>query len=771
MKNCLHCGTEFSFDADFCCRGCENAFEVVKSLGLTKFYEHRKTLDAENIEKAQSVALSFDFSNFITEENSCFSLEVFTGGVSCSSCVWLIENALSKQPEITYARLNLTTKKLKFIWSGEKNLGNKFANLIMQMGYTLKPFDTEKLSEEFESEKNQLIKKIVVSGFALVAVMMFADGLWVESRTKMGATNQDMLHWILILIGVPAIIYSGSFFFISALKGLKSGHTNMDVPISSSLIAIVFLSFYQTIKGSEYIYLDSAIMLTFSLLVGRFFDYKVRIMAKSGALEITEMLSGFANVITENGNKIISIKELKQGDKVLVATGEKIPSDAIINKGESEFDTSVITGETTPKTFKIGDNIFAGSINLGQNVEIIITKESKNSEASKILELLENAEKIKHGYSLLAEKATKLYIPIVYTASFFTFLLWYFFYSKGLEVAIINSASVLVITCPCALGLAIPVVNVIAFSKMYKNNLLLKNGETLENISNIDTVIFDKTGTLTEGNFTIKNLSEFSEDELKLAASIATHSKHPIAQAIANAYQKTLYKNIKCQEIKAHGILGVINEQNIMLGKPSWCEEVYNKNTNDNVVCFKTPNFTKFFILEDKIREDAKKVIEKIKHLKITPIILSGDTEVNVKKIAKYLDVEKYQHSLLPEQKYQFISNLKNSGKKVLMVGDGLNDAPAIALADVSIAPSTALGITQNYADLIFKGTKLEPVYSSIIIGRKSVNLIKQNIILSFIYNFIAIPYAAFGFLTPIWAAISMSLSSIFVILNSIRIK
>jgi Cu2+-exporting ATPase len=769
-NKCLHCGEQFSFEGEFCCRGCQTAYELVKNLGLSKFYDHRKNLTSDTIKLAQSESAEFDFSNFISEEDGVNSLELLTGGVSCSSCIWLIESALNKQEEITSARLNLSTKRLKFSWKGDKSLGNKFAAIIMKMGYSLKPFDATILGKEFEDEQKDLLKKIVVSGFALVAVMMFADGLWVQSRAEIGAATQDILHWLLILIGVPAVIYSGSFFFVNALKGLRTGNANMDLPIASSLLVIIGLSFYQTIIGSEHIYLDSAVMLTFSLLVGRYFDHKSRYLAKSSALEMTEMLSGFATLITSSGNKIISTKELKQGDLVLIATGDKIPADATIIKGEAEFDTSMITGESLPKSYRVGDYVFAGSINLGQNIEVLIAKESKNSEAAKILELLEEAEKTKSGYSLLAEKATHAYIPLVYGAAAITFILWYFFLDGGLQNAIIYSACVLVVTCPCALGLAIPVVNVLAFSKMYKNGLLLKKGETLENLAKIDIAIFDKTGTLTEGNFTIKNLDEFTDEELKIAASLAIKSRHPISQAIAESYKKPLYNDIKVEEVKGNGLIANFKKQKIMLGKPIWCGEKYSGKKSGNILCLKINKSVKFFILEDRLREDAKATISKIKSLGINTKILSGDILENVKKIAKNVGIDEYFAALLPEQKYKFIENLKASGKKVLMVGDGLNDAPAVALADVSISPGSAISITQNSADIIFKGKKLDPVLRAILISKRSIVLIRQNIFLSFLYNFIAIPYAMFGFLTPVWAAIAMSLSSIIVVLNSMRL-
>ncbi|MDX1950393.1 MAG: heavy metal translocating P-type ATPase metal-binding domain-containing protein, partial [Rickettsiales bacterium] len=532
-KRCLHCSTEFSSESDFCCRGCESAYKIIQDFGLKKFYDYRKS-ETSNLETANINSEIIDFTQFAKKiPDNSFEIELSVKGIKCGSCVWLIEKALEKQPSVKNSRVNFTTAKLYINWQGDISEINNLCGIVAQMGYGITPYDHKKIYDEIEFEKNSLLKKLIVSGFAIVAVMMFSDGLWEDSRKNIGSATHDFLHWILILIGFPAIIYSGSYFFSSAVKSLKSKALNMDVPIASSILVILLLSFYQAIIGDENFYLDSAIMLIFSLLTGRYLELQARYKAKASALEMVDLLTGFATKINDDGTKkIISSKDLKEGDIVIISVGEKIPSDGIITEGNSEFDTSLITGETLPKTLKIGQAVYAGMINLATPIKIIITKEIANSQVAKILNLLENAEKSKTGYSLLAEKATKLYIPLVYGSALFTIILWYFFLGASFEKSIIYAASVLIITCPCALGLAIPVVNVLAFGKLFKNSLMLKNGEIIEKIPLCDKIIFDKTGTLTEGNFKISNLSDFTEEELKIATSLAIKSSHMLSKAI-----------------------------------------------------------------------------------------------------------------------------------------------------------------------------------------------------------------------------------------------
>jgi Cu2+-exporting ATPase len=768
---CIHCGSETRGDDKFCCNGCKCAYSIINNLGLEKFYDFRKSLGILKTNKIKESMNDYDFSSYIKRLDSGEKqLEFTVSGISCSSCIWLIENALSKQENITGARVTLSSKKLVIRWNGDESLGNEYAKLVIQMGYDLAPYDSQEISKRDESIIRSLLIKIALAGFSLGGIMTISDGLYIYDRELIGAATHDMLHLIVMLLAMPVIIYSGSHFYSSAINSLRHRRANMDVPIAFSLVVIAVLGIYQTFTGAEHVYFDSAVMLIFTLLIGRYFEFKARAKARLSTKSITDILSGYANLITESGIKIIPAKDLKEGMLIQVNMGEKIPADGIITKGSGEFDTSLITGETLPKQINSAEEVMAGMLNLGNTVEVKISRPSANSTLSQILGLLEKTEKNNSKLNTLAEKATRAYVPVVYGAALITFALWYVILGSSLETAIINSCAVLIITCPCALGLAVPVVNVVSFGKMLRKGLILKNGETLERLNEIDTAIFDKTGTLTTGHLEVLNKSDFSEQELRLAASMASKSSHPAAKAIAKIYGGKLIDGLESRELAGLGLEAEYEGKKIRLGKPNWVGGKTDELSKSSVA-FSIGDEIKNFTLEDELRKDAKEVISKINKAGIRTIILSGDVEAQVKKVAEELGIVSYKSKLLPQEKYDYVSNLKNSGHKILMVGDGLNDAPSIKLADVSISPGSAVSLTQNSADIIFSGERLMPVIDSIKIAKKSVKLIKQNIYLSFLYNFISIPFAMAGFITPIIASVAMSASSIIVVLNSLRLE
>jgi Cu2+-exporting ATPase len=771
LCSCIHCGNETPLGHDFCCNGCKCAYSIINNLGLDKFYDLRKSLGILKIEKAKENILAYDFSSYVkTLDHGEKELQFTVGGIACSSCVWLIENALAKQKNIVGARVNLSTRKLVIRWSGDVNFGNEYAELIIRMGYELAPYDSQEVSKKDDAQTKSLLIKITLAGFALGGIMMLSDGLYLYDRELIGAATHDFLHFIVMLLALPVIVYSGSYFFSSAINSLKHHRTNMDVPISFSIVVISILSIYQTFTGAEHIYFDSAVMLIFTLLIGRYFEFKARAKARRSTKSITDILSGFANLITENGIKIIPAKELQEGMLIQVNMGEKIPADGLITRGSSEFDTSLITGETLPKNISANEEVMAGMMNLGNSVVVKISRPSANSSLSQILNLLEKTEKNNSKLNSIAEKATRAYVPLVYGASTITFILWYFIFGRSLEISIINACAVLIITCPCALGLAVPVVNVVSFGKLLSKGLILKNGKTLERLNEIDTAIFDKTGTLTTGNLKVINQEDFSESELKLAASLAARSSHPASRSISKLYKGELIEGLEVKEVAGLGLELRIGENIVRLGKPSWIGGNNDINSKTSIA-FSSGGKVKNFILEDELRCDAKVVISKINNAGINTVILSGDVEYQVKKTAEELGIKTYRSKLLPQEKYDFINNLKTIGHKILMVGDGLNDAPSIKLADVSISPGNAISITQNSADIIFSGEKLSPIYDAIKISKKSIKLIKQNIYLSFLYNFVMIPFAMSGFITPIFASLAMSASSIIVVLNSLRLE
>lgn len=763
VKECLHCKTEFSGRGDFCCLGCSTAHKMISGLGLDNFYSYleeqisRNSLNLQNNYKIEEV----DMTEFVIKDNDGnFTLNLMVEGLHCSSCVWLIEEALKKQSDILHARLNMSTRRLVIRWKGQKKHGSDYTNLIRKMGYRVTAFDPETLKNEDSREQKNLLLAMAVAGFASGNIMLISAALWSESQEIMGVATRDFLHLISALIATPAVLYSGRIFFKSAWVAIKNKRSNMDLPISIAIILTLLVSIFEWVTSSEHTYFDSAAMLVFFLLIGRYLDVKSKNKARSAATNMLRMINNSAILVGNSGRlKTIPISKIKAGDIVQVNLGEKIPVDGEIIKGNTEIDTSIITGESMPKIVSIGEKVFAATINLGETIRIKVIKPSKQSLISEVIKLMEKAEDNKTKYNSISDKFLKAYGNLIYFAGALAFAFWYFYLGVELKQSMIIAVSVLIITCPCAFGLAIPAVQVIASGKLFKNGIILKNGNALEALSRITHIVFDKTGTLTLGKPKLINKHDIKDKYFKIAASMAAKSKHPYSKAIMAEYHDELL-DLKVKEIMGVGLETKHGSSSYKLQK------------SDNGLSFKEGSKElAIFKFEDEIRSDAKEVISELKILGISSQILSGDNKIEVENVANAIDINNYNHSVMPDDKAKEIEILKKSDENVLMVGDGLNDAPALAFADVSISPSTAIDITQNSADIVFQGEKLSPILACVKLANKSISIIKQNFAIAFIYNIIAIPVAFAGYTTPLIAATAMSFSSTLVVLNSLRVR
>jgi Cu2+-exporting ATPase len=579
------------------------------------------------------------------------------------------------------------------------------------------------------------------------------------------------MHWVSAAIALPTILFAGRPFFRSSLKALSVKQTNMDVPISIALLLTGGMSLFGTITHSEHVYFDSTVMLIFFLLIGRYLDFRARKKARSTATELLGAISGFAMVVMQDGKlNRLATRELKEGMVVRIMAGEKSPIDGVVVEGESEVDTSLITGETVPREVKADQPIFAGTLNLSAPLDIAVSKKAEDSLLAEIIALMEKAEQGQAKYVRVADRAARHYTPVVHALALLAFLGWLILGGLAWQQSLMIAITVLIITCPCALGLAVPVVQVLATGKLMKNGVLVKSGDALERLAEIDTVFLDKTGTLTLGQPVLQG--GFDPALLPLAASLAAHSNHPLSQALASAYEGD---PITFSDIKEHagkGLEAVLDGHHVFLGSRSWCGD---KNTpqDDAMELWVRigdgpPNR---FTFKDKLRNDAADVVKQFKDDRITSLMVSGDRETVAKSIADQCGIEEFHAEQTPPQKFQILEKLKDGGHKVLMVGDGLNDAPVLAGADVSMAPGSAIDIAQNAADIIFMGENLKPVYSTYATAINTQRIVRQNFALALLYNVIAIPFALGGMVTPLGAALAMSGSSLVVIANSFRLK
>lgn len=701
-------------------------------------------------------------------------------GLSCPSCIRKVEGALRENPKVGEAHLNLSTQRLSVQWANDNERGSDNSLLVIdilkKIGFNAFPLKEQRISSD-EVELKGLLKAIAVAGFAAANVMLLSVSDWFGA--DMGENTRLLFRWISALIVLPAAAYAGLPFYRSAWNALKNRRLNMEVPISVAVMLACGMSLAQSIQGSGETYFDAAIMLLFFLLIGRYLDRKMRESAKSTAQNLVSHQSFFANVMQSDGSLVkTALEQVTAGDIIVVGSGERIPIDGSVTLGTSEIDASLITGETTPEKVLAGSSVFAGTINLGQAIEVTVENASGSTILDEIIRLMENAEQNRAKYVRLADKAASIYAPLVHLMALLTFLGWVFVAGLGWQQSLVIAIAVLIITCPCALGLAVPVVQVVASSRLFKAGILLKSPDGLERMAEIDTVVFDKTGSLTLGEPEVDSFDTATVKELQIAAMMASRSSHPLSQAFVSFCEKRKIAGLdnidQIEEVPGFGLKANHCNQEYRFGNREWCqiEESRGKITDQSEIWFTCTNGRAIqFTFKDKLRSDARETVNWFKQNGLEVIILSGDRLPVVKEMADHLGVDQYFGEIKPQDKAKKIEALKQSGRKMLMVGDGLNDAPALAGANVSISPSTAADISQTASDFVFLPKELSCLVDAYKISKKSRQLVFTNFGFAALYNIVAVPFAALGFLTPLVAALAMSGSSIVVILNALRLN
>lgn len=704
-----------------------------------------------------------------TDDRGEYSIYLQVEGMRCASCAWRIESTLNGMEGVS-ARINFSTERLKINWQGEAGRANELAKTVEGLGFHVAPFDIVQKNTQDREEQKFLFRCLAVSGFAAGNLMIFSLALWFSTDGAMQPSTRDMMHWVMALIALPTVIYAGRPFFYSAWGVLKQGHTNMDVPISLAIVLASVMSVHETIRHGEYVYFDASVMLIFFLLIGRWLDIKARGRAGEAAAGLLAMLEGTATIVQDGKLQSIVIRDITPGMRLQVASGEKIAADGAIIQGISEVDTSLVTGETLPRAVKEGDKVYAGMVNLSAPVQVQVSAASDQSLLADIVALMEKAEQGQAQYVRLADRVAALYTPVVHMLALATFIGWWWLMAAPWQEALLAATAVLIITCPCALGLAVPVVQVLASSRLFKKGMLLKSGNALEKLADIDTVVFDKTGTLTLGQPRLTNVSTIDSSALQLAASMAAQSRHPLAIAAAAAWEGDTLA-LEVTEVPAHGLEAAYNGHTVRLGKRDWCGNA-DAPADDRLEMWLNdgahPPVRLTFA--DTLREDAAATVSALQRDGFRMLLLSGDRTAVAEAIAAEVGIGEARGGLSPVDKAEMIEAMLKSGQRVLMVGDGLNDAPALASASVSMSPSSAVDITQNAADIIFRGDSLAPVLTAIRTATQAQTLVKQNFGLSLAYNALAVPLAILGHVTPLIAAIAMSASSLLVIGNSFRL-
>ncbi|MDR6759601.1 Cu2+-exporting ATPase [Mycoplana sp. BE70] len=697
----------------------------------------------------------------------------------CGACISTIENALTELAGIESARVNLTAKRVTVRWrAGQGFDPQTIVTAITSTGYAAHLF-TAQLAGDDEL-RNQLIRAVAVSGFAAMNIMLLSVSVWSGAE----ASTRDMFHWISAFIAGPVLLYAGRFFFRSAWGALKHGRTNMDVPISLAVTLSYFVSLWETIHHAEHAWFDATVTLLFFLLIGRTLDHVMRDRARSAITGLARLSPRGAMVVSANGaREYRPVEEIAVGDQLSVAAGERIAVDARVVTGTSDVDRSLVSGESAPVTARPGTQLEAGVMNLTGALVVEATAVARESFLAEVIGLMEAAEGGRARYRRLADRAAAYYSPVVHLLALISFFCWGF-YDGDWKHAMLVAVAVLIITCPCALGLAVPVVQVVAAGRLFSNGVMVKDGSAMERLAEIDTALFDKTGTLTMGTPRLVGRTSAVEgagdrrptaQPFAIAAAIGGHSRHPLSGALAAAYTGPLPQFQTVTEIPGCGLEAVAPEGTYRLGNRAFACGV-DDDGNDGaatseVVLSLDRRPLETYSFEDRLRPAARNAIDSLLHQGVEVGILSGDRPAPVERVASMLGVERWRAALAPRDKTEAVTTCAESGRKVLMVGDGINDAPALSAAHVSMAPATAADIGRQAADLVFLHNGLDSVSFALETARKASSLIRQNFALAIGYNVIAVPIAIFGHATPLIAAIAMSTSSIIVVGNSLRLR
>ncbi|MFN3513849.1 MAG: heavy metal translocating P-type ATPase [Phenylobacterium sp.] len=708
-----------------------------------------------------------DFSAFLRPAaDGRESLELLVKGARCAGCLSKIEREVGALPGVGGARLNLTTGKLTVTFEAGGSDPARVIEALESLGYPASLFDPAQAAAAYDREGRRLSLALGVAAFGAGNAMMFSVPLWAGIfGQELGPATRGLMHWMSAAVGAPCAIYAGLPFFESAWRSLKAGRANMDVPISIGVILTLAISFVEAVLGGRDTYFDAAVALLFLLLIGRWLDHRLRASARSAAADLLAIQAPGAVVLDPGGReRRVPLGDVAVGDMLLVRPGERIPVDATVEIGSSELDNALLTGETRPVAIAAGDACRAGALNLSGTLRLRASARSEDSAVAQIARLVEAGAQSKSLYVRLADKAAAIYVPTIHTAAALTFAGGWAL-GLGPREALLRAVALLIITCPCALGLAVPAVQITASARLFRKGVLVKSGAALERLAEVDHVVFDKTGVLTEGR---PQPIDPPPAAVALAAPLARASAHPLARALAEAAGAGPIA-VDVQETPGQGVEGVIDGRRARLGRAGFVG-VKGAPASETELWFGFEGDTKIrFAFQDRLRADAAETIAALRKRGVGVEILSGDIPAAVAAAASAAGVETWRGGLDPAGKVEAVKALAAQGRKVLMVGDGLNDAAALAGAHAAMAPGTALDASQNAADLVFSGERLAAVVEAMDIAKVSRRRALENFGFAAFYNAAAIPAAVLGFVNPFVAAIAMSGSSLVVTLNALR--
>ena len=687
--------------------------------------------------------------------------------IHCAACIGQIEASLLAVPGVQSARVNLTLRRGSVIARPNVTAAALVAELAAA-GHEAHELDPGVLNPtEADRQGHALLMRLAVAGFSMMNIMILSVAVW----SGAGDGARTLFYWISAAIALPTVAFAAQPFFRSAVVSLRAGRLGMDVPISLAILLACGISVSETLQGGRHAWFDAAVSLTFFLLAGRYLDQRTRAAARSAAAMLSALDVPRAWRIGSQGGREVAVADLVPGDLVLVRPGGRMPVDGVVTIGQSEVDRAILTGESLPVFAGVGCVVAAGETNLTGPLTLRVTRAGQDSSLHQLADLVAAAEAARHRFTALADRAARIYAPAVHVLSFGTFLVW-LWHTGDARLSLNIGAAVLIITCPCALGLAVPAVVTAASGRLFRQGLLIKDGTALERLADADVVVFDKTGTLTLGVPQVRSLAGYGPDALSVALALADGSAHPLAQSLADACRAAGVQAAflaEILEVPGFGISGKWQGQPVRMGRADW---VGAEVADTSAIHLRIGSDTPVTILfDDRLRPGAAEAVAGLRALGLRVMMLSGDTIGPVNALADQLGIADRYADLRPQEKANRINALTAQGHRVLMIGDGLNDTAALTTAHVSIAPASGLDAARAASDIVLLGQSLAPVAEAVRIGRVAARRMRQNFAISIAYNIVAVPFALLGLATPLMAALAMSASSITVSLNAMRTR
>ncbi len=776
------CATVLNERREFCCPGCQAVAEAIVAGGLESYYSHRSESSVNPQALPQQLQDELELYDradvqkaFVHHDADLAETTLLLEGISCAACGWLIEHRLRQLPAVAEARLNLSNHRLQVRWADSQLPLSALLSELRHIGYAAHPYQADRAAEQLAEENRKTLRQLGVAGLLWFQAMMATMATWPEFNIDLSPELHQIMRWVAMFLTTPIVFYSCAPFFKGAMRDLRTRHLTMDVSVSLAIGSAYIAGIWTAITGNGELYFDAVGMFALFLLTGRYLERRARQRTAAATAQLVNLLPASCLRLDAGGQgERILLRELQLGELVLIHPGAVVPADGRIVQGHSSVDESLLTGEYLPLPRVVGDLVTAGTLNVEGPLHVEVQALGPDTRLSAIVRLLDRAQADKPRLAELADKAAQWFLLITLALVVVIGAVWWHLDSDRAFWVVL---AMLVATCPCALSLATPTALTAATGTLHKLGLLLTRGHVLEGLNQIDTVIFDKTGTLTEGRLTLRAIrplgGESDDTCLALAAALENHSEHPIARAFGQAPAAAE----SVSSVPGLGLEGVIDGRRLRIGQADFVAQLSGQpapampvEAGQWLLLGDSQGPLAWFVLDDRLRADAPALLAACKARGWKTLLLSGDTSPMVESVAAELGIDEVHGGLRPDDKLAMLHTLHSQGRKVLMLGDGVNDVPVLAAADISVAMGSATDLAKTSADAVLLSNRLDALVQAFTLARRTRHVIIENLLWAGLYNGLMLPFAALGWVTPVWAAVGMSVSSLTVVLNALRL-